>query len=107
MPKQVGNDRPLFDIPNIELLGWIGIDSRQGSLAIVNAATSSELGLKADAADEFRGGAKYLNRVWEEEASPYTRHPSSRKEVWDFIVGELDMENRPGISRNIRDVTLA
>ncbi|KAL2015267.1 hypothetical protein VTK56DRAFT_5923 [Thermocarpiscus australiensis] len=91
----------------ITLLGWFGIDSRQGSLAIVNAAISSELGLKADGADEFRGGAKYLNRIWEEEASPYTRDSSSRKEVWDFIAGELDMEKRSSISHDVRDVILA
>ncbi|KAH6856162.1 WW domain-containing oxidoreductase [Chaetomium sp. MPI-CAGE-AT-0009] len=89
------------------LLAWVGIDSRQGSLAIVNAAINSELGLKADGADEFRGGAKYLNRIWVEEGSPYTRDSSSRKEVWDFIVGELDMEKRSGISHEVRDVILA
>jgi NAD(P)-dependent dehydrogenase (short-subunit alcohol dehydrogenase family) len=90
----------------VALLGWFGIDSRQGSLAIVNAATSSELGLKADGVDEFRGGAKYLNRVWEEEASPYTRHPASRKEVWDFIVGELDIGRRSTISHDVQEVIL-
>ncbi|KAK3296642.1 WW domain-containing oxidoreductase [Chaetomium fimeti] len=91
----------------MSLLDWFGIDSRQGSLAIVNAATSSELGLKADGTDEFRGGAKYMNRIWEDEASPYTRDSSSRKEVWDFIVGELDVEQRSGISHEIRHVMLA
>lgn len=91
---------PLYWLP-ITLLDWFGIDSRQGGLAIVNAAISSELGLKADGADEFSGGAKYLNRIWEEEASPHTRDSSSRKEVWDFIVGELDMEKRSSISRDV------
>jgi hypothetical protein len=60
------------------LLDWLRIDSQQGSLAIISAATRSEYGLVAEAADGFRGGAKYFNRIWEAEASPYTRDAVSR-----------------------------
>lgn len=97
----------LLDWLLVTLLGWLGIDSQQGSLAIVNAATSPELGLKADGADEFRGGARYLNRIWVDEPSPYTRNSTSRKEVWDFIVGELDVEKRSSISHDVRNAILA
>ncbi|KAE9363956.1 WW domain-containing oxidoreductase [Stipitochalara longipes BDJ] len=84
------------------LLGWIGIDAQQGSLAVLSAATRSEFGLTAVGVDEFRGGARYFNRIWEDEASPYTRDVASRKEVWDFVLGELDLENRFGISNKSR-----
>lgn len=55
-----------------KLLSLLAIDSQQGSLAIFNAATAPELGLQGDGSvDEFRGGAKYLNRLWVDEPNPY------------------------------------
>ncbi|KAI1906964.1 hypothetical protein LOZ53_005007 [Ophidiomyces ophidiicola] len=83
------------------LLVWVGIDSQQGCLAIFNAATAPEFGLQVDSVDELRGGAKYFNRLWVDDPSPYTRDATSREEVWEFILDELDSSGR----HSVREVT--
>lgn len=99
MPKNAG----LFFWTLTKLLGLVAIDSQQGSLAIVNAATAPELGLRRDAGgDEFRGGARYFNRLWEDDPNPYTRDATSRKEVWDFILSELDSSKKFNVSEELR-----
>jgi len=84
-------------------LGYIGIDSFQGSLAITNAATAPEWGAEApeaqlpDAAVEKkqgRGGGKFINRIWEEEPMPQTRHPECRRQIWEFVNKELGLQEK-------------
>lgn len=53
---------PVFRILSA-MLSWFGVDPQQGCLAIYNAATAVEFGLRTDGADDFRGGARYFNRL--------------------------------------------
>ncbi|KAI1855929.1 hypothetical protein JX265_012012 [Neoarthrinium moseri] len=96
---------PIFWISKI-LVAWVGIDPHQGALAIYNAATSHECGMQSDGADEFRGGAKYFNLTSENEPSPYTRDAASRKDVWEFIVGELGLGKKFHITPELERMVL-
>ncbi|KAM5475253.1 hypothetical protein MauCBS54593_001729 [Microsporum audouinii] len=69
--NNAGNIDPVFWALNT-LFICFAIDSYQGSLALVNAATMLEFGLQAAGTDEFRGGAGYFNRIWMDDPSPYT-----------------------------------
>ncbi|KAM5455522.1 hypothetical protein McanCB49686_003780 [Microsporum canis] len=71
-----GNIDPVFWALST-LFICFAIDSYQGSLALVNAATMPEFGLQAAGTDEFRGGAGYFNRIWMDDPSPYTRDATS------------------------------
>jgi hypothetical protein len=77
----------------VKLLPYLGIDSQQGSLCITHAASSPALALKNLDPDAKDGtvGAKFLNRIWECEPMPQTRHPGCRAMVWDFVDGELGL----------------
>jgi NAD(P)-dependent dehydrogenase (short-subunit alcohol dehydrogenase family) len=90
------------------LLGWFGIDSKQGSLTIINAATAAEASLQVAEGEEgpeneFKGGAKYFNRTWEDEPNPYVRSAAHRKKLWDFILDELKVGERSGVSTDLFD----
>jgi len=76
-----------------KLLPYVGITAQQGSLCITNAATNPAWGLDALKPDPEDGivGAKFLNRVWECESMPHTRHPECRKMVWEFVDEELKL----------------
>jgi NAD(P)-dependent dehydrogenase (short-subunit alcohol dehydrogenase family) len=85
------------------LLNWFGIDSAQGSVAITNAATGAQYGLRpaGEKGDELRGGARYINRVWEDEPNPYVWNAAYRKDVWDFVSKELVLDKRSGVSADL------
>lgn len=82
-------------------LEYVAINSQQGSLAIATAATGTQFGLRADGGD-FRGGARYFNRIWPQEPMPHTRSASCRKQVWEFIASELGFQDRPSLSQEIK-----
>lgn len=91
-----------------KLIDWFAIDTKQGALALANAAVAPEFGLQAQGdADEFRGGAKYFNRLWPDEPSPYTRDAASRKGIWDLILDELDSSKQLHVSEEFRRGMLA
>lgn len=75
------------------LLPWIGISAQQGSLTIINAATTREGGLqpldRLEGMSFMRGGARYFNRTWEETPMPQTRDRESRCKVWAYVNKEL------------------
>ena len=76
-----------------QLLPYIGINAQQGSLTIVHAATAEEGNLQPidqlEGTGFLRGGAKYFNRTWEETPMPQTRDRDCRRQVWEFVGGEL------------------
>ncbi|KAH7333103.1 hypothetical protein BKA65DRAFT_459736 [Rhexocercosporidium sp. MPI-PUGE-AT-0058] len=71
------------------LMHIVGITSQQGSLAIINAATSPEWSLERSA-----GGATFANRIWKAKPMPQTKDPGCRKKVWDFVGEELKLKER-------------
>jgi NAD(P)-dependent dehydrogenase (short-subunit alcohol dehydrogenase family) len=94
----------------IKLLSpWIGITPAQGSVALTNAAAGAQYSLRpageGEESDEFRGGARYISRIWEAEPSPCVRNPVYRKEVWDFVAGELNLSGRAGVPAEWRKST--
>lgn len=78
------------------LLPYVGIDAQQGSLCIVNGASSPALGLSELSPNKKDGivGAKFMNRIWECEPMPQTRHEGCRKMVWEFVDGEAKLEEK-------------
>lgn len=76
-----------------KFLPVFGITAEQGSLCIVNAASSPALALENLTPDPKDGivGAKFMNRIWECTPMPHTRHPECRKMVWDFVEKELGL----------------
>lgn len=76
-----------------KLLPHVGITAQQGSLTITNAASSPALALENLKPDPKDGivGAKFMNRIWECEPMPQTRHPECREMVWDFVDEELKL----------------
>lgn len=80
------------------LLGYIGISSQQGSLAITHAATSPECGpdpkTQGVGAPNGRGGGRYFNRIWEAPASPECHDPEARLKVWLKVDEELGLRDK-------------
>jgi len=76
-----------------KLLPIFGITAQQGSLCIVNGASSPALALENLKPDPKDGivGAKFMNRIWECTPMPHTRHPECRRMVWDFVEKELNL----------------
>lgn len=72
------------------------IDSQQGSLAITHAATAPECGpdmkLQGVGDSEGKGGGRYFNRIWEDEAMPHTKDPDCRMRVWRKVNDELKLQ---------------
>jgi NAD(P)-dependent dehydrogenase (short-subunit alcohol dehydrogenase family) len=77
---------------------YLGINSQQGSLAILNAATSPEAGAdpKIQGIGDLKGkgGGRYFSRIWEEEAMPHTRDPDCRQRVWRKVNDELKLQDK-------------
>jgi NAD(P)-dependent dehydrogenase (short-subunit alcohol dehydrogenase family) len=87
-----------------KFLPWVGITAQQGSLCIINGASSPALALENLKPDEKDGivGAKFLNRIWECTPMPHTRHPECRKLVWDFVGKELELQQK-GLLTGLED----
>lgn len=82
-----------------KLLDTLAINSKQGSLAIANAATGLENGLRSGEDDKLlRGGARYFNRIWPEEPMPHVRSATYRKRVWEYVALELKLQERSSLS---------
>ena len=77
---------------------FLGIDSQQGSLAILHAATSVVAGpdpkVQGVGTEDGRGGGRYFNRIWEETPMPHTKDPDCRQRVWRKVNDELKLQDR-------------
>ncbi|CZT04833.1 hypothetical protein WAI453_007643 [Rhynchosporium graminicola] len=71
------------------LMHYVGIDSQQGSLAIINAATNPEWSLQRSG-----GGGTFANRIWMAKPMPQTKDPGCRRQVWDFVGEELKLKSK-------------
>jgi NAD(P)-dependent dehydrogenase (short-subunit alcohol dehydrogenase family) len=89
---------PIVSLLARSLASYYGIDSQQGSLAILNAATTPEAGpdprIQGVGSPKGKGGGRYFNRIWEEEAMPHTRDPDCRQRVWRKVNDELKLESK-------------
>ena len=77
----------------LTFLGWIGISSEQGSVAIVHAASAPECGADLAVQDvgskEGRGGGRYWNRIWEDTPMPHVKSEECRRFVWEYARGKV------------------
>ncbi|KAK5091444.1 hypothetical protein LTR05_001627 [Lithohypha guttulata] len=77
---------------------FFGINCQQGSMALVYIATAPECGpdpKKQGGKDERgRGGGRYFNRIWQEEAMPHCRDADARCRVWRKVAEELKLKER-------------
>jgi NAD(P)-dependent dehydrogenase (short-subunit alcohol dehydrogenase family) len=83
----------------VKAAAWFfGINEQQGSLAILNAATSREAGpdpkIQGVGHPLGGGGGKYWSRTTEETAMPHTRDPDCRQRVWRKVNDELKLEEK-------------
>lgn len=88
------------------ILGWVlsffaslfGINSKQGSMALVFLATAPETGPKlsssANKGQVIANGGRYFNRIFEEEGMPHAKDPDIRGRVWRKVAQELELERR-------------
>lgn len=85
------------------LLVWVlslfaslfGINSKQGSMALVFLATAPQTGPQASSKEKVVGnGGRYFNRIWEEEGMPHAKDPDIRGRVWRKVAQELELERR-------------
>lgn len=77
---------------------FMGIDMQQGSLAIVNGATSVDAGpnplTQGVGVHGGKGGGRYFNRIWEEVPMPHTKDPDCRNRVWRKVNDELKLQEK-------------
>ncbi|GME25534.1 putative ww domain-containing oxidoreductase isoform 1 protein [Neofusicoccum parvum] len=83
----------------VKVAAWLlGITPQQGSLAILHGAVSVEAGpdpeVQGVGVEGGRGGGRYFNRVWEEEAMPHARDQDCRLRVWRKVNDELGLEEK-------------
>jgi NAD(P)-dependent dehydrogenase (short-subunit alcohol dehydrogenase family) len=77
---------------------FLGIDEQQGSLAILNAATSLEAGpdpeVQVVGEKGGLGGGRYFSRITDETPMPHTKDPDCRQRVWRKVNEELKLEEK-------------
>lgn len=82
----------------VMLAYFLGITSQQGSLCILNAATSPEAGPNPDTQGVGekggKGGGRYFNRIWEETPMPHAKDPDCRQRVWRKVNDELKLQEK-------------
>ena len=85
----------------LQTLAWVlGINSQQGSLALLHAATSDEAALGSSGGQEgMSGGAKYFNRLDEADPMPHTKDKDARLRIWRKAAEELDMASSDAIAQ--------
>ena len=75
-----------------------GINSQQGSLAILNGATGTNAGpdpaVQGVGEEGGKGGGRYFNRIWEEEPMPHTKDADCRLRVWRKVNDELKLKEK-------------
>lgn len=80
------------------LAGLLGITPVQGSMCILNAATSLDAGpdpkTQGVGVEGGKGGGRYFNRIWEDEPMPHTRDPDCRMRVWRKVNDELGLQEK-------------
>ncbi|CAG8948277.1 unnamed protein product [Penicillium salamii] len=80
------------------LLRYLAIDPKQGSFAIVNAATNPIFGpnpkTQGLGSSEGRGGGKYINRIWEAVPKACCDDPGARAKVWKKLDEELQLQTK-------------
>ena len=80
------------------LASRVGINSQQGSLAILHAATSLEAGpdptIQGAGKEGGKGGGRYFNRIWEDESMPHCEDPDCRSRVWRKVNEELKLSEK-------------
>lgn len=75
----------------------LGIDSQQGSLAILHVATSPEAGPDPEVqgvGKDGKGGGRYYNRIWEDQSMPHCEDPDCRSRVWRKANDELKLSEK-------------
>lgn len=74
------------------------ITEQQGSLAILNAATSSEAGpdprIQGVGNPDGKGGGRWFNRIWEGQSMPHTSNADCRMRVWRKVNDELKLDDK-------------
>lgn len=83
----------------VQGLAWMfAISPQQGSLAILNAATSPSAGpdpkVQGVGDATGRGGGRYYNRIWEEEPMPHCLDRDCRQRVWRKVNDELHLQEK-------------
>lgn len=83
----------------VKLMAWIfGITPDQGGLAITYVVTAEECGpnpkIQGVGVEGGKGGGRYFNRIWEEEAHPLTKDEDARLRVWRKIDEELGLKKK-------------
>jgi NAD(P)-dependent dehydrogenase (short-subunit alcohol dehydrogenase family) len=77
---------------------FLGINTQQGSLAILHGATSVTAGpdpeVQGVGVQGGKGGGRYFNRIWEEEPMPHTRDADCRCRVWRKVNEELGLQEK-------------
>jgi NAD(P)-dependent dehydrogenase (short-subunit alcohol dehydrogenase family) len=77
---------------------FLGINTQQGSLAILHGATSLTAGPDPDVQGVGlhggKGGGRYFNRIWEEEPMPHTKDADCRMRVWRKVNDELKLQEK-------------
>ena len=81
----------IMDSLRYRIVGFLGVDPQQGSLAIVRAATAKDCSTMERGG---QGGGKYFNRIWPAEPMPETTSPLCRRLIWDFVDKELCLEEK-------------
>jgi NAD(P)-dependent dehydrogenase (short-subunit alcohol dehydrogenase family) len=76
----------------------LGIDEQQGSLAILNAATSLEAGpdpeVQGVGENGGLGGGRFFSRIRDVTPMPHTKDPDCRQRVWRKVNEELKLEQK-------------
>lgn len=77
---------------------YLGISAQQGSLAILNLATSENAGPNPYTQGVGKkggfGGGRYFNRIWEDESMPHCHDRDCRLRLWRKVNDELDLEGK-------------
>jgi NAD(P)-dependent dehydrogenase (short-subunit alcohol dehydrogenase family) len=77
---------------------FLGISTQQGSLAILNAATSADAGadpaIQGVGTEGGKGGGRYFSRTTELEPMPHTKDADCRQRVWRKLNDELKLEEK-------------
>jgi hypothetical protein len=80
------------------LVPYFAITPQQGSLAIINAATSPTFGPNPKqqnvGASNGRGGGRYINRIWEAPPKIYCNDPDARSRLWTKLDEELHLREK-------------
>jgi NAD(P)-dependent dehydrogenase (short-subunit alcohol dehydrogenase family) len=80
------------------LARFLGINTQQGSLAILHGATGVDSGpnpeVQGVGEKGGKGGGRYFNRIWEEIPMPHTKDPDCRQRVWRKVNDELKLQEK-------------